>query len=109
MGRKVSRSVSDVEDRVVMLCEDVPSEASSWDSGRGSQSSGARSSSEELGHAYRSHSFHGREEQSMKRSPQPTKQCSVRVESPPVYAVSTVHPPPRVREMYESEFPHLTE
>lgn len=33
-------SVSDMEDRVVMLCEDIPSE----DSGRGSQSPGARSS-----------------------------------------------------------------
>ncbi len=36
-------SASDVEDRVVMLCEDIPSE-SSLDSGRGSQSPGARSS-----------------------------------------------------------------
>ncbi len=35
-------SASDAEDRVVMLCEDIPSE-SSLDSGRGSQSPGARS------------------------------------------------------------------
>lgn len=34
-------SVSDLEDRVIMLCEDVPAE-SSFDSGRGSQSPGAR-------------------------------------------------------------------
>lgn len=39
-------SVSDVEDRVVMFCEDIPSEGSSWDSGQGSQSPGALSSSE---------------------------------------------------------------
>lgn len=36
-------SASDSEDRVIMLCEDIPSE-SSLDSGRGSQSPGARSS-----------------------------------------------------------------
>lgn len=36
-------SASDTEDRVIMLCEDIPSE-SSLDSGRGSQSPGARSS-----------------------------------------------------------------
>lgn len=36
-------SASDAEDRVIMLCEDIPSE-SSLDSGRGSQSPGARSS-----------------------------------------------------------------
>lgn len=36
-------SVSDLEDRVVMLCEDVPNE-NSFDSGRGSNSAGARSS-----------------------------------------------------------------
>lgn len=36
-------SVSDLEDRVVMLCEDIPTE-NSFDSGQGSQSPGARSS-----------------------------------------------------------------
>lgn len=36
-------SLSDLEDRVVMLCEDVPAENSS-DSGRGSRSPGVRSS-----------------------------------------------------------------
>lgn len=36
-------SVSDLEDRVVMLCEDIPVE-NSFDSGRGSNSIGARSS-----------------------------------------------------------------
>lgn len=36
-------SVSDLDDRVIMLCEDVPVE-NSFDSGRGSQSPGARSS-----------------------------------------------------------------
>ena len=36
-------SVSDLEDRVVMLCEDVPNE-NSFDSGRDSNSAGARSS-----------------------------------------------------------------
>lgn len=41
--RRASSSSSDVEDRVVMLCEDIPSEGS-LDSGRGSQSPGARSS-----------------------------------------------------------------
>lgn len=35
-------SVSDLEGRVVMLCEDVPTE-NSFDSGRGSTSPGARS------------------------------------------------------------------
>lgn len=34
-------SVSDLEDRVVMLCEDIPTE-NSFDSGRGSSSPGAR-------------------------------------------------------------------
>ena len=36
-------SVSDLEDRVVMLCEDIPNE-NSFDSGRGSAGLGARSS-----------------------------------------------------------------
>lgn len=37
-------SVSDLDDRVIMLCEDIPAE-NSFDSGRGSQSPEARSSS----------------------------------------------------------------
>lgn len=37
-------SASDLDDRVVMLCEDVPANGSSFDSGRGSQSPGQRSS-----------------------------------------------------------------
>ncbi|KAK1896012.1 Plectin [Dissostichus eleginoides] len=82
-----SGSASNVENRVVMLCEDIPSEGSSWDSGLGSQSSGARSSSDKLGHGWKSLSFHGREGQ--KTSSRPTKQYSVRetrhVEDSPVY------------------------
>lgn len=54
-------SVSDAEDRVVMLCEDIPAE-SSFDSGRGSQSPGARSSrgsqSEEHESGTEPHIFH---------------------------------------------------
>lgn len=38
-----SNSVSDAEDRVVMVCEEIPSEIS-VDSGRGSHSTGTRSS-----------------------------------------------------------------
>lgn len=38
-----SNSVSDAEDRVVMVCEEIPSEIS-VDSGRGSNSAGTRSS-----------------------------------------------------------------
>ena len=37
-------SVSDLDDRVIMMCEDVPNERSSLDSGRGSRSLRARSS-----------------------------------------------------------------
>ena len=54
-------SVSDLEDRVVMLCEDIPAE-SSFDSGRGSHSPGARSSrgshSEEHEGGQEPHVFH---------------------------------------------------
>lgn len=60
---------SDAEDRVVMLCEDIPSE-SSCDSGRGSQSPGGRSSGE---------SFHGDEES--KRRAQRSKSLAQRGES----------------------------
>lgn len=96
-------SLSDVDDRVVMVCDDIPSEGSSWDSGRGSNSSGARSSGDELGHGWRSHSFHGRQSQSPQR---PTKQFSVReirhVESSPVYGQDAVSFTQRTRELYES-------
>lgn len=54
-------SVSDAEDRVVMMCEDIPAE-NSFDSGRGSQSPGARSSrgsqSEEHESGAESHIIH---------------------------------------------------
>ena len=106
--RGAAGSVSNVDDRVVMLCEDIPSELSSWDSGRGSHSSGARSSSEELGHGWKSRSFHGREAQSMSSVPRPTKQYSVRevrhVEASPVYGQNTGHSALRIRELYESAY-----
>lgn len=79
--RGMSGSVGDMDDtRVVMLCEDVPSEESSWDSGRGSHSSGARSGSEEPKQRWRSQSFQekGRMAPSLSRSSRPTKQYSVR-------------------------------
>lgn len=86
--RGASSSIGDADDRVVMLCEDIPSEASSFDSGRGSQSSGAHSISEEPGHGWRSRSFHGREFQTTSDS-RPRKQYSVRevrhVAPSPVY------------------------
>ncbi len=101
-----SGSVSDVDNRVVMLCEDIPSEGSSFDSGRGSHSSGTRSSSDELGHGWRSRSFHGRDGQSMSSSSRPTKQYSVReirhVEASPVYGQNAACSTLRVRELYES-------
>lgn len=100
----ISGSVSDVDDRVVMLCEDIPSEGSSWDSGRGSHSSGTRSSSDELGHGWRSHSFHGREGQNSNSSSRLGKQYSVReirhVEPSPVSGYSYGgHSSPRIREL----------
>ncbi|KAG7240597.1 hypothetical protein INR49_026652 [Caranx melampygus] len=71
-----SGSKSDMDKRVVMQCEDIPSAGSSCDSGRGSQSSGARSFSEETGQEWRSQSFHGREAPNI--SIRPTRQYSVR-------------------------------
>lgn len=50
-------SVSDLEDRVVMLCEDIPTE-SSFDSGRGSYSVGARSSRGSHSEDQEPHGFH---------------------------------------------------
>lgn len=100
----VSGSVSGMEDRVVMLCEDIPSEGSSWDSGWGSRSSGARSSSDEVGHGWRSRSFHGREAQATSSTPASMRQYSVRevrhVKTSPVpgQGNSTLC----IRELYES-------
>lgn len=65
-------------DRVVMLCEDVPSEGSTRDSGRGSNGSRTRSSSDELGHTQMTYVFQRREGQSISMSSGPTKQSSVR-------------------------------
>lgn len=104
----LSGSNSDVDDRVVMVCEDIPSEGSSWDSGHGSHSSGARSSSDEVGPGWRSRSFHGREGQSTSSSSRPARQYSVReirhVEACPVYGQSAGRAV-RIREMYESAPP----
>lgn len=61
-----------------MLCESVPSEASSWDSGRGSNSSGTRSSGDEMGQGWKSHSFHGTTRTPGMSSSRPLKQYSVR-------------------------------
>lgn len=101
-----SGSVSNMDDRVVMLCEDIPSEGSSFDSGQGSSSSGARSSSEELGLGWRSRSFHGREGQSTSSSSRPVKQYSVRevrqVGCSPVYRQNPGSPTLHIRELYES-------
>ena len=98
-------SNSDVGDRVVMFCDDIPSEGSSWDSGWGSQSSGAQgSSSDEPGHSWRSRSFHGREGQSPSSSSRPTKQYSVgeirHLEAPSVYAQNGGRSV-RITELYE--------
>lgn len=102
-----SRSVSNADqDRVVMFCEDIPSEGSSWDSGRSSQSSGARSSGDEPSHGWRSRSYHGREGQSTSSSSRPTKQYSVReiyhVEASPVNGQSAGRSTLRIRELYEA-------
>lgn len=108
----VSGSVTDVDDRVVMVCEDIPSEGSSTDSGRGSNSPGARSSSEfhpgeaEVVQGWSSRSFHGRERRAPAySSARPGRQLSLRevrhLDAPPNpgdhYAVrSTLH----VRQLY---------
>lgn len=101
-----SGSVSHEDNRVVMLCDDIPSEESSLDSGRGSHSSGARSSGDEMSHGWRSHSVHGREQHNMSRPPRPTKQSSVRevrcVESTPVSPRHANRPTVRIIEMYET-------
>lgn len=102
----LSGSARNVDDRVVMLCDDIPSEGSSRDSGQGSHSSETRSSSDDLGHGWKSRSFHGREGQSISRSSRPTKQYSVReirhVESSPVYGQNGGRSTLRVTELYES-------
>lgn len=103
-----SGPVSAVDNRVIMFCEGIPSEASSWDSGRDSHSSGARSSSDEPGHASMSRSSLGKKGQSMSSSSGPTKQYSVRevrhVVSSPIYG-HTVGPSTLcIRDQYESAF-----
>lgn len=105
-SRGGSGSISDLDNRVVMLCEDIPSEtSSSGDSGRGSQSSGTRSSGDELGHGLKSQSFHGRETRTMSSSMRPVRQYSVRevrqVESPPVYVQNASGSTLCIRELYE--------
>lgn len=99
-------SMRNVDKRVVMLCEDIPSEGSSWDSGHGSHRSGAHSSRDGLGQAWRSKSLHGTERESVNSSARPTKQYSVReirhVESSPIYG-QTVDPSAfSIRDQYES-------
>lgn len=90
--RSLGFSRSSINDKVVMLCESIPSEASSWDSGRGSNSSGTRSSGDEMGHGWKSHSFHGTTRPpGISSSSRPVKQYSVRdvrlVGSRPVHAL----------------------
>lgn len=107
--RGVSGSVGDKDDtRVVMLCDDIPSEESSWDSGRGSHSSGARSGSEERNQRRRSQSFQekGRMAPSLSRSSRPTKQYSVRDvrhvdPATTVYGQIAGHSTLRIRKPYE--------
>lgn len=77
--------------RVLMLCEDVPSEGSTRDSGQSSNGSRTRSSSDELGHAQMSYVFHRREGQNISISSGPTKQSSVR-------HIQHVGPPPFNRQ-----------
>lgn len=99
-------SVSDAEDRVVMLCEEIPSE-SSLDSGNGSQSLGACSS----GDSCAGDADNGTGLSSSRLSPQLSLRIadgnteSVSLPSPgDHYAVrSTLH----VKELYRSAFLNL--
>lgn len=89
-------SVSDLEDRVVMLCEDIPAE-NSFDSGRGSHSLGARSSrgshSEEHESGSEPHIIHlSRDRRSYRQA------CYVEREPTPVYKEYYVQ---RVVQVYE--------
>lgn len=87
-----------------MQCEDVPSAGSSGDSGRDSQSSGARSYSEEMGQDWRSQSFQGRE--APKISIRPPRQFSVR-EVPSMECVYGQNPGQSslcIQQPYESPF-----
>lgn len=78
-----SGSVGHMADRVVMVCDDIPSEESSWDSGRGSHSSGTRSNGDEVGRGWRSHSFNG--------PSRPARQYPVhRVQSKAVHGTTSV-------------------
>lgn len=105
-------SSSSGNDRVVMECEDIPSEASSWDSGRGSNSSGTRSSGDETGQGWKSHSFHGTTKApGMSSTHRPVKQYSVRdvrlVSSTPIYAQYLDRSTLQVKELYEPDTPFL--
>lgn len=127
-GRSSSRVtglVSSLEDRVVMQCDNIPSEGSSWDSGQGSHSSVAHSSCDShsgdhelgqgtgLGHDWSPHSLQGGEGRLVSpsrvegRPTRPRKQLSLRevqcLESAPspgdYYTVrSTLH----VKSLYGS-------
>lgn len=99
-----SETNNDVAKQVVMQCEDVPSAGSSGDSGRDSQSSGARSYtySEEMGQEWRSQSFQGRE--APKISIRPPRQYSVR-EVPSMECVYGQNPGQSslcIQQLYES-------
>lgn len=103
LSGSMSGSVSGVDNRVIMMCEDIPSEETSWDSGQGSHSSGARSSTDELGREWR---FRREEGYSMTSSPKPGKQCSIsdvcQVQSSPLYRQNSTHSTISIRDLYES-------
>lgn len=97
-----SNSVSDAEDRVVMVCEEIPSEIS-VDSGRGSHSAGTRSSQgsstgdADNGHGWSSGSIFPKLSLNMEEG----SNGSVSVPSPgDHYAVRSTL---RVKELYWSE------
>ena len=101
-----SGSVSNLNNRVVMLCDDIPSEGSSWDSGQGSHYSGVCSSSEELAHRWSSRCFPGREARSTSSSARPTKQYPVQeihhLESSPLYGQNAGRSTLCIRELYDT-------
>lgn len=83
LGLGGAGSPGHVEDRVVMVCDDIPSEESSWDSGRGSHGSGIRSGADEVGQGWRSRSFNG--------PPRSARNYPVhRVQSKPVHGTTSV-------------------
>lgn len=97
-----SRSLSDSADRVVMVCEDVPSEGSSGDSGRGSTSSGALAGGDKLCHGCSSRSFQEKRERSSSR---PANQNSARgirrTEASPARGPTGGRSTLCIRELYE--------